>query len=111
MIEAQTFDVTGFLKRVSTRPGVYRMLDDEGEILYVGKAGNLRKRLSGHFRRSSTTSRASAGMGSRTDVERLTRPSPKRTTVLRPRTNRTGNVRPSIGGSPGCQSMATTNSV
>ncbi len=47
-----SFDATEFLKTVSTRPGVYRMLDADGEILYVGKAKNLRKRLSSYFRKS-----------------------------------------------------------
>ncbi len=31
------------------RPGVYRMLREGGAILYVGKAGSLRHRVSGHF--------------------------------------------------------------
>lgn len=44
------FDAKAFLKTLSTRPGVYRMLDAEGTILYVGKAGNLRKRVASYFR-------------------------------------------------------------
>jgi excinuclease ABC subunit C len=35
---------------VRGRPGVYRMISPDGEILYVGKAKNLRTRLLGYFR-------------------------------------------------------------
>ncbi|HEX9483259.1 MAG TPA: nucleotide excision repair endonuclease, partial [Gemmatimonadaceae bacterium] len=34
------------------RPGVYRMLSDDGEIVYVGKAKRLRTRLLSYFRAS-----------------------------------------------------------
>jgi excinuclease ABC subunit C len=43
------FDAATFLATVTQRPGVYRMLDREGEVVYVGKAKNLRKRLASHF--------------------------------------------------------------
>jgi excinuclease ABC subunit C len=46
------FDAGNFLKNLTPRPGVYRMLDGEGTVLYVGKARNLRKRVSSYFRRS-----------------------------------------------------------
>jgi excinuclease ABC subunit C len=36
----------GFLAGVPTEPGVYRLYDETGTLLYVGKAGNLRRRLS-----------------------------------------------------------------
>ncbi len=38
-----------FLDRVPAAPGVYRLLDEAGALLYVGKAGNLRRRL-GQYR-------------------------------------------------------------
>ena len=44
------FDAKAFLASVTERPGVYRMLNAEGEILYVGKARNLKNRLSSYFR-------------------------------------------------------------
>lgn len=44
------FDATAFLKTLTTKPGVYRMLDDQGTVLYVGKAGNLKNRVSSYFR-------------------------------------------------------------
>jgi len=50
--------IANYLKDLAEKPGVYRMLDSNGEILYVGKAINLRKRvtsyskLSGHSMRT-----------------------------------------------------------
>jgi excinuclease ABC subunit C len=52
MSETDRFDHKSFLKTLTTRPGVYRMLADDREVLYVGKAKNLRKRVSSYFTRS-----------------------------------------------------------
>ena len=46
------FDTEGFLKTLTGRPGVYRMLGAEGVVLYVGKARNLKKRVTSYFRAS-----------------------------------------------------------
>ena len=43
------FDPKPFLANVSQRPGVYRMIGANGEVLYVGKARNLRNRLTTYF--------------------------------------------------------------
>jgi excinuclease ABC subunit C len=43
------FDSKLFLANVSQRPGVYRMLAGDGEVLYVGKARNLKNRLTSYF--------------------------------------------------------------
>jgi excinuclease ABC subunit C len=43
------FDSRLFLANVSQRPGVYRMLAADGEVLYVGKARNLKNRLTTYF--------------------------------------------------------------
>ncbi|MBZ9560298.1 MULTISPECIES: excinuclease ABC subunit UvrC [Modicisalibacter] len=45
-----SFDAKHFLKTVSEAPGVYRMLDAEENILYVGKAKRLKARLASYFR-------------------------------------------------------------
>jgi excinuclease ABC subunit C len=44
-----TFDAKPFLANVSQRPGVYRMIGADGEVLYVGKARNLKNRLTTYF--------------------------------------------------------------
>ncbi|MBV1876729.1 MAG: excinuclease ABC subunit UvrC [Pseudomonadales bacterium] len=48
-----SFDSSTFLKHLTTCPGVYRMLDGEDGVLYVGKAKNLKNRVSSYFRATS----------------------------------------------------------
>lgn len=58
--QAQRFDHENFLKHASTRSGVYQMLDAVGETLYVGKALNLKKRLTSYFRSSGLDNKTMA---------------------------------------------------
>ncbi|MCP5416376.1 MAG: excinuclease ABC subunit UvrC [Chromatiaceae bacterium] len=51
MISSQ-FDHKAFLKTLTSRPGVYRMLDAQGEVLYVGKARDLKRRIASYFSRA-----------------------------------------------------------
>jgi len=47
---ATPFEPQSFLKTLVALPGVYRMLDERGVTLYVGKARNLRQRVASYFR-------------------------------------------------------------
>jgi len=44
------FDSKAFLSTVTSKPGVYRMYDASGTVIYVGKAKDLKKRLTSYFR-------------------------------------------------------------
>ncbi len=49
--------IQSYLKSLDTSPGVYRMLDAKGAVLYVGKARNLRARVSNYARPSGHSPR------------------------------------------------------
>jgi excinuclease ABC subunit C len=62
MQSAQTppFDGKAFVHTLSSSPGVYRHFDAAGELLYVGKASNLKKRVSNYFLRPHLEPRIAA---------------------------------------------------
>jgi excinuclease ABC subunit C len=51
------FDHKGFLATVNGKPGVYRMIDKQDKVIYVGKAKNLKKRLASYFRKTGLSTR------------------------------------------------------
>jgi len=46
------FDVKNFLSTLTLRPGIYKMLNKTNEIIYIGKAKNLKNRVSSYFQKT-----------------------------------------------------------
>jgi len=54
------FNAEEFLKHLTPKPGVYQMFSDKGEVIYVGKARNLKSRVTSYFRASGLTAKTMA---------------------------------------------------
>ena len=63
------FDSKAFLKSVTGKPGIYRMYNAEGKVLYVGKARNLKKRLQSYFRSSGLSPKTELLVSQIADVD------------------------------------------
>ena len=63
------FDAKVFVDSLPGRPGVYRMLDGEGQILYVGKARNLKARVSSYFQPSNVQPKVQALIAKTVNME------------------------------------------
>jgi excinuclease ABC subunit C len=66
---AQGFDASELLRSLPNLPGVYRMFDAAGDALYVGKARDLRKRVSNYFQKSAHEPRIASMVGQVARVE------------------------------------------
>ncbi len=57
---AALFDSASFLSSVTAQPGVYRMYNNKQEVIYVGKAKDLKKRLASYFRKEVGSAKTKA---------------------------------------------------
>ena len=57
------------LKNLSTHPGVYQMLDGKGQVIYVGKAKNLKKRVLTYFSKEHADGKTRALVANIKDFE------------------------------------------
>ena len=63
------FDPKSFVASLTHRPGVYRMLNAKAQVIYVGKARDLKKRVSSYFHRTHADLKTSSMMELVNDVE------------------------------------------
>lgn len=69
MSETNVFDPDRVLKTLPTGPGVYRMFDADGTVIYVGKARNLKRRVSSYFRKGAHNAKTQALVGQVADLQ------------------------------------------
>ena len=60
--------IARYLKHLGAGPGVYRMIDLKGEVIYVGKARNLKARVSNYTRLGGHTNRIARMIADRVEA-------------------------------------------
>ena len=65
----ETFDARSFCKNLPAQPGVYRMLNEKSEVIYVGKAIDLKKRVSSYFQKTGLAPRTQLMVSHITGIE------------------------------------------
>ena len=68
-MRSQEFDAKEFVGSLPRRPGVYRMYNSDHEILYIGKAKNLKDRVGSYFAASNVNPKVQALVGLIADIE------------------------------------------
>ena len=63
------FDAESYLAQLTSRPGVYQMYDRDGGLLYVGKAKNLKSRVTSYFRPSGLSKKTMALVAKIANIE------------------------------------------
>ncbi len=64
-----SFDPRALIRSLPEQPGVYRMLDAEGRVIYVGKAKRLRRRVASYFNRGGKDPKTSTMVAQVRDIE------------------------------------------
>jgi len=69
------FNVDDFLRQCTRHPGVYRMFDSKGTLLYIGKAKNLKNRLTSYFKTQQLSPKTAALVSKIAQIELTITPS------------------------------------
>ena len=64
-----SFDAKEFCSSLPLQPGVYRMINAKGEVIYVGKAVSLKKRVASYFQKSNLAPRTQLMVSQITGIE------------------------------------------
>ena len=63
------FDSAAFLQNLTTRPGIYKMFDHAGDIIYIGKAKNLKIRVSSYYKNQTASPKQQVMMTKVVNIE------------------------------------------
>lgn len=66
---AASFDASAFLRTCTQHPGVYRMFSADQQLLYIGKAKNLKNRLSSYFKTTVNAPKTAALVAKIANIE------------------------------------------